>query len=66
MEAKRKKQEARDKGMILAPCPACQGTGTVPRETPLLANPKDPAIRLYQKKSKTCPRCKGSGWVGGG
>jgi len=52
--------------MILAQCPVCHGTGTVPREIPLLANPKDPAIRDYQKKSKICPRCKGNGWVGVG
>ncbi|MBA7656033.1 hypothetical protein ES703_63946 [subsurface metagenome] len=66
MEAGRKRRRARARGMILAQCPVCHGTGTVPREIPLLANPKDPAIRDYQKKSKTCPRCKGNGWVGVG
>ena len=64
MQARRKRQSA--KGMILAQCPDCQGTGKVPREAPLLANLKDPAIRAYQKKSKTCPRCKGSGRLGVG
>ena len=52
--------------MILAKCPVCQGTGKVPREAPLLANLKDPAIRDYQKKLKTCPRCNGSGLIGVG
>ena len=64
MEARRKRQKTR--GMIMAQCPDCQGTGKVPSEAPLLANLKDPAIRDYQKKSKTCPRCKGSGWIGVG
>ena len=64
MQAKRKGQRAR--GMILANCPDCQGTGKVPREAPLLANLKDPAIRAYQKKLKTCPRCNGSGRIGMG
>ena len=64
MQAKKKEQRA--KGMILANCPVCQGTGKVPREAPLLANLKDPAIRGYQKKSKTCPRCNGIGRIGMG
>ena len=64
MEARRKRQKASARGMILATCPDCKGTGKVPREAPLLANLKDPAIRAYQKKSKTCPRCKGIGRVG--
>jgi len=66
MEAGRKRRRARAKGMILAQCPVCHGTGEVPREIPLLANLKDPAIRAYQKKSKTCPKCNGSGRLGVG
>jgi len=66
MEARRKRQKASAKGKILGTCPNCKGTGTVPREAPLLANLKDPAIRAYQKKSKICPRCNGSGRVGVG
>ena len=66
MEAGRKRRKPRARGMILAQCPVCHGTGTVPREIPLLANPKDPAIRDYQKKSKICPRCNGSGRLGVG
>ena len=62
MEASKKRQSA--KGMILAPCPACRGTGKVPREAPLLANPKDPAIRAYRTKLTTCPRCQGRGRLG--
>ncbi len=66
MEAKRESQKARAKGMILAQCPVCHGKGTVLREAPLLANLKDPAIRAYQAKPKTCPRCNGSGRLGVG
>jgi len=66
MEAGRKRRRARARGMILAQCPVCHGTGTVPREAPLLANPKDPLVRAYQARPKTCPRCNGSGWVGVG
>ncbi len=64
MEARRKRQKASARGMILAQCPVCHGTGMVPREAPLLANPKDPAIRAYQAKLRSCPRCNGSGRLG--
>ncbi len=66
MEARKKRQKASAKGMILATCPVCKGTGKVPREAPLLANLKDPAIRAYQTKLKTCPRCQGNGRLGTG
>ena len=64
MEARKNSQKA--KGTILGTCPDCRGTGTIPREAPLLANLKDPAIRAYQAKLRSCPRCNGIGQLGVG
>jgi len=50
--------------MILAICPACKGTGKVPRELPFRANPKAPATRADKLGMETCPRCNGSGRIG--
>jgi len=64
MEAKRKRQKASAKGMILATCPLCKGTGKVPKKLPFGANPKAPATRADRLGMETCPRCKGSGRLG--
>jgi len=66
MEAGRKKRKARAKGMILATCPDCKGTGKVPKKLPFRANPKAPLTRADRLGMETCPRCNGSGWVGVG
>ena len=49
---------------IIARCPVCQGSGRVPKELPLAANPKAPSTRADRVGLKTCPRCRGSGSVG--
>ena len=64
MEARRKRQKAGAKGMILARCPLCKGTGKVPKKLPFLANPKAPATRADRLGFETCPKCKGSGRLG--
>jgi len=64
MEAGRRRRKARAKGMILATCPDCKGTGKVPKKLPFLANPKAPLTRADKLGMETCPRCNGSGWVG--
>jgi len=66
MEAGRKRRRARARGMILATCPDCKGTGKVPKKLPLLANPKAPLTRADKLGLEICPRCKGSGRVGVG
>ena len=66
MEAGRRREKARAKGMILAMCPDCKGTGQVPKKLPFLANPKAPMTRADKLGMETCPKCKGSGWVGVG
>jgi len=60
------RRKARAKGMILAICPDCKGTGKVPKKLPFLANPKAPATRADRLGLETCPRCRGSGWIGMG
>jgi len=62
----REKLKLRARGMILATCPDCKGTGKVPKKLPLLANPKAPLTRADKLGLETCPRCKGSGWLGVG
>jgi len=66
MEARRKRRKAHAKGMILATCTLCKGTGKIPKQLPFLANPKAPATRADRLGMETCPRCKGSGMVGVG
>ncbi len=66
MQAKRKRQRASAKGMILAKCPLCKGTGKVPKKLPFLANPKAPATRADKLGLETCPTCQGIGRVGVG
>ena len=58
METRRDRHRAHAKGMILATCPDCKGTGTVPKKLPLLANPKAPLTRADKLGLETCPRCK--------
>jgi len=59
-------RKARAKGMILATCPDCKGTGKIHKKLPFLANPKAPLTRADKLGLETCPRCRGSGWVGVG
>ena len=66
METRRERHRAHAKGMILAICPDCKGTGKVPKKLPLLANPKAPLTRADRLGLETCPRCKGSGRLGVG
>ena len=66
MEAGRRKRRPRARGMILATCPDCKGTGQVPKKLPFLANPKAPMTRADRLGMEPCPRCRGSGWVGVG
>ena len=66
MEAGGKMRRARARGMILATCPDCKGTGKVPKKLSFLANPKAPLTRADKLGMEDCPRCCGSGWVGVG
>ena len=51
-------------GAILAICPLCKGAGEIPREVPLMANPRAPATRADRMGSKPCPKCEGRGRMG--
>jgi hypothetical protein len=49
---------------IIARCPECQGSGQVPKDLPLAANPRAPMTRSDKVGLKTCPRCRGTGSIG--
>ena len=64
MEARGKRQKPSARGMILARCPLCQGTGKVRKKLPFLANPRAPLTRADKLGFEICPNCNGSGRVG--
>jgi len=66
MTTRKKTRKTSDKGVILAVCPLCKGTGKVAKELPFRANPKAPATRADKLGMETCPRCGGSGKLGTG
>lgn len=49
---------------IIAQCPDCQGTGKVPKEVPILSNPRAPGVQKHRIGLRVCPRCKGTGKIG--
>ena len=63
---RKNKPKGSSKGYILAACPQCKGEGKVPRNIPLLANPRAPLTRADRYGTETCPKCKGTGVVGVG
>ena len=64
MDAKKERLKPSARGMILARCPLCKGTGKVPKKLPFLANPRAPATRADRLGLETCRKCRGTGRVG--